>query len=84
MTYTYETHGVCSRAIQFDIDGDIIKEINVIGGCAGNLKGVAALCRGRRIDEVVEALRGIRCGSKPTSCPDQIATALLEALEARG
>lgn len=76
MKYTYMPAGTCSRQIDIECENGIVKDVRVVGGCSGNLQGIAALCRGRRVDEVAALLRGIRCGSKPTSCPDQIAAAL--------
>ena len=73
--------GVCSRSISFDIDENhIITNISVVGGCNGNLKGVSALCEGMKAEEVIKRCKGIRCGFKTTSCPDQLACALEEAL----
>ena len=74
--FTYKTFGTCSRAIDIDIDGNIIKEVRFQGGCHGNTQGVAKLAQGRDIDEVIGLLRGIDCGGKGTSCPDQLARAL--------
>lgn len=76
--FEYIPQGVCSRKMSFDIENDIIKDIKVEGGCSGNSQGVAALCRGKSIDEVISILSGIKCGARPTSCPDQIAKALSE------
>ncbi len=78
MKYQYVPSGVCSRLIEFEIEDGIVKDLTVTGGCHGNLQGIAALVRGRRVEDVISALRGIRCGMKRTSCPDQIATALSE------
>ena len=75
---TYNTKGVCSRKIHISVDEGIVKEVTFEGGCAGNTKGVAALCVGLTVDEVISRLSGIRCNFKPTSCPDQLAKALLE------
>ena len=83
MVFTYTPHGVCSRQIQIDIDQGVIRSIQFIGGCNGNLQGVSALCAGRKVEEVIPLIRGINCGGKGTSCPDQLAKALLEALEAQ-
>ena len=74
--YSYKTKGVRSREIQFDVENDIIKEVRFIGGCMGNTQGVAALAKGRNIDEVINTIKGIDCGDRGTSCPDQLATAL--------
>ena len=76
----YKTRGVCSQAIQFELDGDTIKHVNFIGGCSGNTQGVAQLAEGMVADEVISRLEGIRCGFKPTSCPDQLAKAIRQAL----
>ncbi len=73
--------GVCSRKYIIDINDGIIEDIKIEGGCHGNLQGIAALLRGQRAQDVVDRLSGIRCGSKSTSCPDQISIALKEALE---
>ncbi len=78
--FTYQTRGVCSRSIDFEIEDGIIRSVTFHGGCAGNTQGVAALVRGMRVEEAVERLGGIRCGFKSTSCPDQLATALREYL----
>ena len=75
---TYNTKGVCSRKIHISVDEGIVKEVTFEGGCAGNTKGVAALCVGLTVDEVISRLSGIRCNFKTTSCPDQLAKALLE------
>ena len=76
----YKTRGVCSQAIQFELDGDTIKHVNFIGGCSGNTQGVAHLAEGMDANEVISRLEGIRCGFKPTSCPDQLAKAIRQAL----
>ncbi|MBQ4105022.1 MAG: TIGR03905 family TSCPD domain-containing protein [Clostridia bacterium] len=81
MKYTYTTHGVCSRQIQVELDGDIIKDVTFFGGCHGNLQGISALVKGMDAHEAIERLEGICCGSKATSCPDQLARALEEALD---
>lgn len=78
----YKTSGTCSRAIIIDVEDDIITSCKFVGGCAGNTQGVAALVRGMKVSEAISRLKGIKCGFRPTSCPDQLATALLEALEA--
>ena len=80
-TFEYSTKGVCSSKMIFTIDNNIIKDMKVIGGCPGNLLGIKSLCIGKDIDEIIDKLKGIRCGFKPTSCPDQIATALLQYKE---
>ena len=74
--FEYIPKGVCSTKISFEMDGDTIESMSVEHGCNGNLKGIAALVKGKKADEVVAALDGIKCGMKNTSCPDQIAQAL--------
>lgn len=81
MTYTYATSGTCSKQIDFELDGNIIKNVVFLGGCNGNLKGIAKLVEGMTAEEAINRLRGICCGSKTTSCPDQLAIALTAALE---
>ena len=78
--FTYKTKGVCSRAIDFEIEDGVIQSVVFHGGCAGNTQGVAALVRGMNAKDALERLSGIRCGFKPTSCPDQLAEALREYL----
>lgn len=80
MTYTYKTQGTCSRKITFDLEDGIVKNVNFEGGCNGNLKGISALVEGRPAEEVIASVSGITCGFKSTSCPDQLAKALNEAL----
>ncbi len=75
-TISYRTSGTCSRQIEIVTDGDTIESVQFIGGCAGNTQGVAALAAGMKIDDAIAKLKGIRCGFKPTSCPDQLALAL--------
>ncbi len=81
MTYRYKTKGTCSSEMIVELDGDIIRSVQVVGGCNGNLKGICALVQGQKAEEVIRQLKGIRCGSKPTSCPDQLAIALMQARE---
>lgn len=76
MEYRYKPQGVCSTEIIVDVEHNIIKDIQIINGCNGNLKGIASLIKGMNIDDVIAKLRGIKCGMKNTSCPDQIAIAL--------
>ena len=75
----YRTRGTCAQLIHFDLDGDIVKNVQFLGGCNGNLQGIGKLVEGMNADEVIERLQGIRCGSKTTSCPDQLARALAQA-----
>lgn len=72
----YKTSGVCSQQINFEIDGDTIKSVEFIGGCSGNTQGVSRLVAGMKIDDAISRLEGIKCGFRPTSCPDQLARAL--------
>ncbi len=79
----YKTHGVCSREIIFEVEGNTITHVNFIGGCSGNTQGVARLVEGMDVDEAIRRLDGIHCGPKPTSCPDQLARALKQYKEAQ-
>lgn len=72
----YKTKGTCSVKISFDVEDGIVKNVRFTGGCNGNTKGIGALAEGMNIDDVISRLEGITCGLKPTSCPDQLATAL--------
>ena len=74
--FQYNTQGVCSKSIYFDIEDNKLKNVSYLGGCNGNLKGIASLVEGMDIDEAISRLEGITCGSKKTSCPDQLAKAL--------
>lgn len=74
----YKTQGVCSREIRFEVEHNIIKKVEFVGGCAGNTQGVARLIQGMDVDEAISRLSGIHCGPRPTSCPDQLAKALTE------
>ena len=78
MKFTYTTKGVCSRSIDIEIENDIIKSVSYTGGCNGNLKGIGSLVVGMKVDDVIERLQGIKCGFKNTSCPAQLAQALIE------
>lgn len=81
--YAYQPSGVCSQRIDFELDGDTITYAKFTGGCDGNLKGICSLVAGQNVYDVIERLKGITCGPKSTSCPDQFATALKLALEQR-
>lgn len=81
MKYSYSPQGVCSRKIDFEVEGGIVKNVSFTGGCAGNTQGLAKLCEGRKPEELVSILQGIKCGYKNTSCPDQLAKALTEAMK---
>ena len=76
MEYIYKPEGVCSTQMVINVDNDIVKDIKISNGCSGNLQGISKLLIGMHIDEVIKKLKGITCGFKRTSCPDQIATAL--------
>ena len=82
MQYEYKTQGTCSQRILFDIENGKVKNVQFIGGCNGNLKGIASLVEGMDANEIISRLEGTTCGGKPTSCPDQLAKALKEALNA--
>ena len=79
MEYKFKPSGVCSREMIIDLDGDIIKSVKIVGGCAGNTVGVSRLIEGMKIDEAIKRLKGIPCGFRSTSCPDQLSIALQEA-----
>ena len=81
MQYSYKPSGVCARKISFDIEDGKVMNIRFTGGCAGNTQGVSALAEGMTTDEIIERLSGIRCGFKGTSCPDQLAKAVAEAVK---
>ena len=81
MQHTYTTKGTCSREILFEIEDGKLTNVQFIGGCNGNLKGICSLVEGMAVEEVISRLEGTTCGPKNTSCPDQLATALKEALE---
>ena len=81
MEYRYTPEGVCSMQMIFEIDNNIIKSLKIIGGCPGNTIGVSKLVVGRTVDEVIEMLKGIPCGMRGTSCPDQVARGLEEYKE---
>ena len=80
MDYKYKTLGTCAREISFELENGIVKNVSFFGGCNGNLKGIAALVEGKKAEEIIPLIKGIKCGFKPTSCPDQLANALQEAL----
>ena len=80
MHYSYKTKGTCSVQIDFDIIDGKVSNVKFLGGCNGNLKGISALVEGMTPEQVIARCSGIKCGFKPTSCPDQLATALITAL----
>ena len=81
MQFEYRTKGTCSQRIIFDVEDNILKNVQFIGGCNGNLKGISSLVEGMNIDDVIAKVEGISCGFKSTSCPDQLAKALKKAKE---
>ena len=84
MTYTYTPRGVCSRRMTVELEDGVIKAVKVEGGCNGNLQGISRLVIGMKATDAIERMKGISCGGKPTSCPDQLARALEEALKNAG
>ena len=79
MTIQYTPKGVCSRAFQIEVEEGVIRSVQVTGGCDGNLKGLSSLLKGMTVEDAIARMEGIRCGMKPTSCPDQLAQALKAA-----
>jgi len=84
MKFTYTPRGVCARRFTFDVEDHVLRSIEIFGGCHGNLQGIASLLKDMPVEEIIAKLKGIRCGMKPTSCPDQIAQALELYLEQNG
>lgn len=80
MNYKYKTRGTCSSVIEIELDGDVIDSVKFYAGCDGNLKGISKLVKGMKAQDVIDLLEGTRCGFKNTSCPDQLAKALKQAL----
>ena len=82
MTYQYRTKGTCSNMILIDLaDDHTLRDVKFVGGCQGNLSGISRLVKGMKAEEIIEKLRGTTCGPRRTSCPDQLACALEEALK---
>lgn len=81
MRYTFQPKGVCAMQIDIEVEDGIVQDVAFTGGCNGNGKGIASLARGRKVEEVIDALAGTRCGNKQTSCPDQLAVALRQIAE---
>ena len=84
MTHTFTPRGVCSRRMTVELEDGIIKDVRIEGGCSGNLQGISALVKGMDAQEAIRRLKGIHCGFKPTSCPDQLARGLEKILEQKG
>ena len=80
MTITYRPKGVCSRLMRVEVEDGIIRQVEVQGGCSGNLQGISRLLVGMPVQQAIERMEDVRCGGKPTSCPDQLAKALRQAL----
>ena len=81
MTYTFQPRGVCSRAMTVEVDDQgVIRDLQVVGGCNGNLKGISRLLKGMKAEDAIARMEGTTCGPRPTSCPDQIAKNLKKAL----
>lgn len=76
MEIKFQPEGVCARQIVIDVENGIVNNVKFVGGCSGNTQGVAALAKGMKVSDVIDRISGIRCGAKPTSCPDQLAKAL--------
>lgn len=81
MRYEYKTVNTCSQLISFDIEGNIIRNIEFVGGCNGNLKAISKLLEGSTVEEIEDKLLGNTCGRRPTSCADQLAIAVREAYD---
>ena len=79
---TYKTQGTCSSHIELEVENDVVTELFFWGGCNGNLQGIRALVKGMKVEDVIAKLEGIRCGNRPTSCPDQLCKALRQIEEA--
>ncbi len=80
MTYTYQPRGVCSRRMTVELENGIIRDVRVEGGCNGNLQGISRLVIGMPATEAIQRMKGIQCGGRPSSCPDQLSIALEQAL----
>ena len=81
MQYSYRPKGVCSQQMDIEVEDGRVKALSVLGGCSGNLQGIARLVEGMEVEEVIRRLEGLRCGFKDSSCPDQLARALKAMLE---
>ncbi len=78
MKFEFVPRGVCARKMVIDVEGDIVSNVQIVGGCHGNSQGISSLVKGMKVDDVIERLEGIKCGFKNSSCPDQLAKALKE------
>ena len=79
MTIQYKTRGTCSTHMTVEVEDGVVRSVRIQNGCSGNLQGISRLVEGMKVDDVIARLEGIRCGGKPTSCPDQLAQALKQA-----
>lgn len=80
MTYKFTPRGVCAREFQIQVEDGVIQAVSIMGGCHGNLQGIASLLKGMKVEDAIARMEGIRCGMKSTSCPDQLSQALKKAL----
>ncbi|MGI6401079.1 MAG: TIGR03905 family TSCPD domain-containing protein [Thermoguttaceae bacterium] len=80
MDFVHKTRGTCSSQIKFSIEDGVLRNVHFVGGCNGNLQGIGRLVDGMKVEDVISRLKGISCGGRPTSCPDQLATALEQAM----
>ncbi|MBQ5475878.1 MAG: TIGR03905 family TSCPD domain-containing protein [Lachnospiraceae bacterium] len=81
MEYIYNTTGTCSKQIQLNVEEGVIKDVQFLGGCNGNLQGISKLVKGQKVKDIIDKLQGIKCGMKDTSCPDQLSKALSAIIE---
>ena len=81
MTYTYKPKGVCSRQMKVDVEDGVIRSVEILGGCSGNLQGISRLIVGMKAQDAIQRMEGVKCGFKDTSCPDQLSIALKEAMK---
>ena len=81
MTYTYTPKGVCSRKMKVDVEDGVIRSVEILGGCSGNLQGISRLIVGMKAEDAIQKMDGVKCGYKDTSCPDQLSIALREAMK---
>ena len=81
MTYTYTPKGVCSRKMKVDVEDGVIRSVEILGGCSGNLQGISRLIVGMKAEDAIQKMEGVKCGYKDTSCPDQLSSALREAMK---
>ena len=80
MKISYQPHGICPRRIDIEVEDDIVQNVQFLGGCNGNTKGISSLVKGMKVEDVIARLENVDCGGRGTSCPDQLAKALKQAL----